>query len=180
MADRRRAALARHRAIGAQVYRQLRTALVEASKAQALALRAREDAVNEVGEALVQMHLPVVAFMGLLTPDLLQLYFDQMDRVFAPQPKPKPVAVAPKALPKPAPKPRQVISSSPAAKRAVRHDAFPIDDQQALVVFVRSGAELPDGTTAAIGDQVCLLAEQARQLILRGAADYVPVPGEAS
>jgi hypothetical protein len=185
MADRRQAALARHRAIGAQVYGQLRSALVEASRAQAFALRAREDAIKEVGEALVQMHLPAVAFMGLLTPELLQLYFDQMDRVFAPRPKPKAAAVpAPvrAALPAPAkPKAPVAVAKEPAPRpaRVVRHDPFPDGQGQALVVFLRAGVEIGDGTVATIGDQVSLPAEQARTLAQRGVVDYVTAPASA-
>ena len=62
-------------------------------------------------------------------------------------------------------------STSPRPKRVVRRDPFPVDGQ-ALVVFVRGGAELPDGTTAGIGDQVALRAERAHHLVERGAADY--------
>jgi hypothetical protein len=177
MADRREAALARHRAVGAQVYGQLRAALVEAGRVQALALRFREDAIKEVGEALVQMHLPPVAFIGLLTPELLQLYFDQMDRVFAPRPKPKPAAIpAPTraALPAPRPKPKPAIAApAPRPPRVIRRDTFPTTEGQALVTFLRGGVELGDGTTAAIGDQVSLPAAQARTLCERGVADYV-------
>jgi hypothetical protein len=170
------------------VYGQLRAALVEAGRVQALALRFREDAIKEVGEALVQMHLPAVAFMGPLTPELLQLYFDQMDRVFAPRPKPKPAAIpAPApvraALPAPRPKPKPAIAApAPRAPRVVRHDSFPIDGQgQALVTFLRGGVEIGDGTTAAIGDHVSLPVEQARALALRRVVDYVTAaaPGDA-
>jgi hypothetical protein len=70
-----------------------------------------------------------------------------------------PVAIAKQPAPRPA--------------RKMRNDPFPVDGQgQALVVFIRGGAELPDGTTARIGDQVALPAEQARHLVERGAADY--------
>jgi hypothetical protein len=175
MADRRQAALARHRAIGAQVYAQLRAALVEAGQAQALALRAREDAIQEVGEGLVQMHLPAVAFMGLLTPEFLQLYFDQMDRVFAPRPKPKPVAVAPKALPKPPTKPREVISSSPSAPRVARQpyrDTAP-GEGETLLQILRSGLELDDGRQCAVGDVVRVSTDKAGLLLRSGAAEPV-------
>ena len=56
----------------------------------------------------------------------------------------------------------------------MRRDPFPTDGQgQALVVFLRAGVEIGDGTTAAIGDQVSLPAEQARTLAQRGVVDYV-------
>src|SRR5271166_1716350 len=152
-AEKRQAGLARHHAIAAQCYRKLRAALVEAGRLQTEAIRAREDAVREIGEGLVQLHLPIVAFRGMLTEDLLNLYFDQLDRVFDP-PRPKPVVAAQKP-PAPAPaKPKQAVAApAPRPARVVRHDPFPSEGQQ-LVVFIRAGTDLGDGTIAGIGDQL--------------------------
>lgn len=87
--------------------------------------------------------------------------------------KPRPAAIpapAPAALPAPA-KPKPAVAAAkeptPRPKRVVRHDPFRTEGQ-ALVVFIRPGAELPDGTLAGM---VSLPADQARQLVLRGAAD---------
>ena len=177
-AEKRQAGLARHHAIAAQCYRKLRAALVEAGRLQTEAIRAREDAVREIGEALVQLHLPIVTFRGMVTQDLLQMYFDQLDRVFdPPRPKPKPVAV--QKPPAPA-KPKQAVAvPAPRPARVVRHDPFPSEGQQ-LVVFIRAGTDLGDGTIAGIGDQLSLPIEQARQLVLRGAAEYVNAEGSES
>jgi hypothetical protein len=65
---------------------------------------------------------------------------------------------------------------APRPAREPRRDGFPIDGQQSLVVFLRGGVELPDATVSGIGDQVALATELARQLVLRGAAEYVPAP----
>lgn len=174
IAARHQAAIARHRATGAQVYGQLRAALVEAGKAQALALQARQEAIAEIGEGQTQLHLPVVAFMGLLTPDLLQLYFDQMDRVMAPPPKPKPVVAAPKSLP---PKPRPMIempATAPVrAGRVQRADPTPHGEDQRSVVFLRGGCELEDGSQSIIGDRCAMPAEIARRHVLAGNAEFV-------
>jgi hypothetical protein len=103
------------------------------------------------------------------------LYFDQMDRVFAPRPKPKPVAVAPKALPKPPAKPRQVISSSPSAPRVARQpyrDTAP-GEGETLLQILRSGLELNDGRQCAVGDVVRVSTDKAGLLLRSGAAEAV-------
>ena len=82
----------------------------------------------------------------------------------------KPKATKP-IIPEPAPRP----------KRVMRQDPFRTTEGQSLVVFIRPGAELDDGTAAA-GDQIALPSERARELVSRGAADYVTAAaaGEAS
>jgi hypothetical protein len=172
LAARHRAAIARHRAIGAEIYRKLRAALVEAGKAQALALQARADAIAEIGEGQAHLHLPVVAFMGLLTPDLLQLYFDQMDRVMAPPP-PNPVAAAPKPLPKPKARPMIEISPGAAPVRVARQpirDSAPADDGERLLTILRNGVEV-ENRQLAVGDIVRIRGDLARQLLRSGAAE---------
>jgi hypothetical protein len=84
----------------------------------------------------------------------------------------------------PAPKPKaepDIAAPAPRPRRVVRQDPFPTTEDQSLVVFIRSSAEL-DGTIAVAGDQIALPSERARELVSRGAADYVTaaVSGDAS
>jgi hypothetical protein len=174
----RAAALAKHIRALIEVYPRLKRAIFAAVEAQHEAIAVREAAVKELGEHQVARNLPHLAYSGLLLRDLVAIWQAENDRVFADLArKPKPAAIpAPvrAALPAPAkPKARAVVAEpAPRPARVPRHDAFPVDGQGQLVVFLRGGCELPDGSTAGIGDEVTLPAEQARQLVLRGAADY--------
>jgi hypothetical protein len=134
---------------------------------------------------MVARNLPTVAYAGFLFKDLVEIWQAENDRVFADLARrPKPAAIpapALAALPAPTkPKPPVAITKQPAPRpaRKMRHDPFPTDGQAALVVFIRSGAELDDGTTAVAGDQIALSVQRARELVSHGAADYVK-QGEA-
>jgi hypothetical protein len=141
-------------------------------------LASRDAAIAEIGEAMVVRNLPTIAYAGFLCQDLVEIWSRENDRVFADLArKPKPAAVpAPvrAALPVPAKQKAKPAIAAPAPRQA-RHDLFPVEGQgQALVVFIRGSAELPDGTTAGIGDEIALPAARARALVERGTADYVP------
>ncbi len=173
-AEKRQTALARHRAIAAEAYRKLRGAVIEAGRLQGEAMRLRNDAIAELGEGLVSVELPVVAFRGMLVPDLIQLYLDQNDRVFAPpQRQPKPVAV----VQKPAAQKPPVVQIPPAAvaprraARKPRRDAAPAEGEK-LVSILRPGVEVGGGQCQ-IGDVVKLPLEEATRLVASGAADFV-------
>jgi hypothetical protein len=175
------AALAKHKAILIGLYPRLKAAILAAVEAQAAVIAARDAAIAEIGEALAVRNLPTIAFAGFLAKDLVEIWSRENDRVvfdLARQPKPAALPVPVRAaLPAPAkPKPVAALASpaAPRPRRVARHDPFPTDGQQALVVFLRAGVELPDGSVTGIGDEIALPAEQARQLILKGAADYVP------
>jgi len=173
------AALARHKAALIDCYPKLKRAILFAVAEQQIALQLRDAACKEIGEAAVARNLPSLAYAGFLMPDLVAIWQTENDRVFADLArKPRPAAVpAPVRAALPAPTkskaPVAVKEPAPRPKRVVRHDAFPTDGQQRLVVFLRAGSELEDGTVAGIGDEVALPAEQARALILRGCCDYV-------
>jgi len=173
------AALVRHKGILVALYPKLKAALLAAVEAQEMVLAARETASKEIGEAVVSRNLPAIAYAGFLTRDLVVgIWQRENDRVIAdlartskPAAIPAPVRAA---LPAPEQKANPIIAApAPRPARVPRRDAFPIDDQHALVVFLNSGVDLQDGSIAGIGDEIALPAEQARQLVLRGAADYV-------
>jgi hypothetical protein len=170
------AALKRHRAIIGAFFPRLRAALIEAGRIQAEAIKARQTAAAEVGEHAVALNIPFLGYRGLVDDSLISAWCAEQERVWSqPAPsRPRPVRAA---LPAPTKsKPPVAVAKEPATrpKRVVRHD-FPTEGQ-ALVVFLRGGVDLEDGSVAAIGDQIALPAEQARQLVLRGAADFVPAP----
>jgi hypothetical protein len=171
------AALAKHKQILIGLYPRLKAAVLAAVRAQEEVMAAREAACKACGEAAVFRSLPSIGYAGFLRGELYEVWRSENDRVFADLARqPKPAAIpAPvrAALPAPAKSTAPVaIAKEPAPRpaRVVRHD-FPTDGQ-ALVVFLRGGVELEDGRVASIGDQVAVPAAQARQLVLRGAADY--------
>jgi hypothetical protein len=136
----------------------------------------REHIIQELSRAL-----PTIACAGFLLRDCVSIWQAENDRVFAELGrKPRPAAIpAPTRAALPAkPKPPVVIGKEPAPRpaRVIRRDGFPTDGQHALIVFIRGGAELRDGTTAGIGDEIALPTDEARQLVLRGAADYATAP----
>jgi hypothetical protein len=172
--------LARHRKILAAIYPRLRAALDLAAKIQVEAIVARNKAIAQLSEGLVAQHLAPVAYLGFLLPDLIQLWADDQDRIWAPKaPAPKPPAAQPKttatakanaaAQPDPAP---------PRPLRPLRHDPPP-PEGQASVIFLRPGIDFADGQQSLIGDTVNVPADVARALVQRGAADYVQIAKEA-
>ncbi len=171
------AAVARWRGTIGAYFPRLRDALRLAGKIQAEAIKARQMAAAEVGEPAVALNIPFMGYRGLVDDELIGAWCAEQERVWAApaRNRPRPAALPAPAV-KPKPKPPVAVAREPAprAKRVVRRDPFPTDGQgQALVVFLRAGVEIGDGTTAAIGDQVSLPAEQARTLAQRGVVDYV-------
>jgi hypothetical protein len=177
-AERQRGALARHRAAIAALYPKLRRAIEEAARIQAEAIGLREAAVAELGEHGCK-DIPYLAFRGLLLPDLVNVWANEQERVWAAPPQSiATVATAPaakrnsRAAATAAAQRIEPVLPAPKPARPPRRDAAPGESQTA-VVFLRPGTELPDGSVAAVGDRVNL-PDQARQLVLQGAADYAP------
>jgi len=180
-------ALTRHTRVLIDLYPRLKAAILAAVEAQEEVIAARQAAIAEIGEAMVSRNLPALGFAGFIYRDLVEIWSRENDRVVADLARqPKPAAIpAPVRAALPAPtksKAPVAVAKAPRPARVVRHDAFPTDGQQSLVVFLRGGAELPDGSVAGIGDEIALPAEQARRLVERGAAEFVTaaVPGKAS
>ena len=92
------AALERHRVRRQAIYLKLKGAVLEAVAVQVEALAADRQACIELGEHLARMHLPAIAFRGLLLPDLTKLWTDEQDRIFEALAG-KPAAVVPAAAP---------------------------------------------------------------------------------
>src|SRR5215470_1305727 len=69
-AEAQRQALAKHRQIMAGLYPRLRAAIDAAAAVQMDAIRARDAAIAQLGEGIVQQHLPPLAYLGFLLPDL--------------------------------------------------------------------------------------------------------------
>jgi hypothetical protein len=75
----------RHWRATARIYPKLRRAIEEAAALQVEAVKAREAAAAD-GVA-VQTQIPVLAYMGFLFPDLVEIWSTEMDRVFAVPPR---------------------------------------------------------------------------------------------
>lgn len=169
------AALTRHKGILCAIYPRLKAAITEAGRVQQEAMDARTAAIAELGEGLVQRELPAVAFAGFITPDLIRLWESQNDRVVeASQRKPRPAPPAPPPAKPKAAAPKPVITPpAPKRTRPPRRDPPPEDPDQVAIVMLRNGVELADGSQSVTGDTLTMLADQARQLVLQGAADYL-------
>jgi hypothetical protein len=173
-AEQHRRAISRHLAAVRLLYPRLKDAILAAASLQADAIKLRDAAVAEIGEHAATVNLPILAFRGLLLPDLIKLWSDELDRsVFSPAPPPrvqlalassrKPAAAAKPARPTPSPRP----------KRPPRQAAEPAADGEITLMFLRPGVELDDGTQSVAGDVVNLPAALARSLLESGTADLV-------
>jgi hypothetical protein len=178
-AAKQRAALLKHQAAARALYPKLRAAVEAAGRVQSEAIAARNAAIAELGESLVSVHVPIVAFRGLLLEDLIQMWVAEQDRVHAaPTPAPQPaVAVVVKPVPaRPAAKPvvpaapAEPVALKPPKRREPRRDKVAPNGR--LVTLMRSGVELPDGTQGLVGDVVAMLATDAERLVMSGAGDY--------
>jgi hypothetical protein len=173
-AENQRQGLARHRAAIAAVVPKLINAVEAAAAVQVEAIQLREKAIAELGEGVVAADIPHLAFNGILLPDLVAMWRHEIERMFAP-----PVAAAPRPVTAPAPTkasaPKPIAAPpAPRERRAPRQDPAPGEGEAALV-FIRPGTELPSGERAIPGDRVNLPIDQARLLVMRGVADYMPV-----
>jgi hypothetical protein len=170
-AEQHRQAISRHLSACRAIYPRLKNAILAAGQLQAEAIRLRDRAISEIGEHAAQVNLPIIAFRGLLLPDLIKLWSDELDRIvfamaapprvqLAPPSSQKTAAAAKPARPAPAPRP----------KRQPRQAAEPADGE-ITVMFLRSGVDLEDGTQSLTGDVVNMPAAVARSLLESGAAD---------
>jgi hypothetical protein len=79
-----------------ETYKKLKTAILAAAAAQEEASLLREEACRAAGEAAVQVHLPPVAFKGLLLAESVRLWAANADRIWsAPWSPPVPPAPQP-------------------------------------------------------------------------------------
>src|SRR5437763_6254131 len=203
---RQHEAVDRHRNIARQLFPRMKKVLLEAADLQAQLLKSRDAAAAELGERLVEQHIPRLVYMGLIFHDLIAIWANEVSRGLegpAPQPAALP-ASAPK--PKPADKPMPLINidltvkataeahpphpepAEPApprrpAKRPLL-SADPPGEGERQIELLRNGVELevPEGTLQSLaGDRVNLPAFKARALVLAGAAEFVvnqPPPAE--
>ena len=196
---RQHEAVNRHRNIARQLFPRMKKVLLEAADLQAQLLKTRDAAAAELGERLVEQHIPRLVYMGLIFHDLIAIWANEVSRCIegpAPQPAALP-ASAPK--PKPADKPMPLINidltvkataeahpppPEPAAEPAPPRrpakrpllSADPPGEGERQIELLRNGVELelPEGALQSLaGDRVNLASEKARQLVLNGAADYV-------
>jgi hypothetical protein len=174
-AERQREGLARHHAAIAAFAPTLIRAVEAAAELQVEAIVLRDRAVAELSEALVQANIPHLAFNGLLLPDLVQIWAQELRRSFEP-PSSKPAPAGRTAAAAKAnghAKPAAPVPAPPRPKRAARADPLPQSGDQSAVVFLKGGIELPNGDQSLIGDRITMATAQARAYALRGIADIV-------
>ena len=167
-------------------YPKLRASIEAAGRVQTECIAARNAAIAELGESICSVHIPIVAFRGLLLEDLIQLWVNEQDRVHAaPAPAPAVAAVVQSRI---APIPTRPVGATdrrvvekPVApvvapvtptkpKRQPRRDKIAVNSK--LVVLLRSGIELPGGEQSVAGDVIgTLTMEQADALLRAGAAE---------
>jgi hypothetical protein len=178
-----RAGIAKHLEIARKTYPRLKAAIEAAAAVRHEAIRTREQANAELGESVVSVHIPHISYRGFLMADLVKLWSDEQDRVFAAKPaQPAPVAVvAPRQVAQAPARPADVkdqrVAEKPAApvvapkpKRQPRRDKVSVSGR--LVTLLRSGVELPDGEQGVVGDVVALPIDAAERLVMSGAGDY--------
>jgi hypothetical protein len=173
-AEKEREALGRHHKAIAACVPKLAAAVEAAAAVQVEAILLRQAAVKELGEGLVQAKIPVVAFLGMLLPDLVKMWAQELRRSFNPPPAPPaPVSRSTAAKANGHAKPPATIPAPARPKRAPRADAPAQSGEQATVVFLRGGVELPDGQQAIVGDRITMATAQAQGYALRGVAEIV-------
>lgn len=173
------AALERRRTRWVALYGKLRKAIEAAAAVQAEVIRADLDACAELGEAVVRRHLPALSFRGLLLPDLVQLWTDEMDGIIS-APAARPAPIAQPAAPaehadggglqhavmlereKPVPK---------AAKAP--DDVAPLEPGQCGVKVLRAGFEAPDGSQCHRGRAIRLPRKIAEAAEANGAITII-------
>ncbi len=169
-AEQQRQGLARHRAAIAAFVPELVAAVERVAAVQVEAIKLREAANAELGEGVVAANIPHLAYAGILLPDLCAMWRQDLERMFAP-----PAAAPPRPVPAPvkaAPNPPIAAPPRPRPARPPRRDPPPQDPNQVAVTMLRGGVELGDGTQSVVGDHCTMMVDQARLLVLRGAADY--------
>jgi hypothetical protein len=173
-AERQREGLARHHAAIAAFAPRLIGAVEAAAALQVQAIELRDCAEAELGSQLVAGNIPHLSFRGLLLPDLVAIWAQELRRSFAP-PSAKPVpAVAAIVKANGHAAPAAPVPSPPRPKRAARADPLPQSADQSAAVFLRGGIELPDtGEQSIVGDRITMTTAQARAYALRGVADIV-------
>jgi hypothetical protein len=121
-----------------------------------------------------------IAFRGLLLPDLVKLWSDEADRVFAAS-IPKGAAPAPKVPPRPATAPRAAQRAEAAPPRTtaapIADDLPPPGPGEVQVRVQRSGYTTPNGLQCQRGQIMNLPREIATAAAQHGAVDFItPVP----
>jgi hypothetical protein len=177
-ATKQRVALAKHLAAARAVYFKLRDVVEIAASVQHEAILVRQAAIAELSEGVVQQRIGAVAYMGILLPDLVEIWRAHQDRVFAEPATVQavaavvaPVPAKPAVKPAPAaPVPPTTEPAKPKPRREPRRDKVSVGGR--LVTILRTGVEIGDQQLHA-GDQISVSMEQAELLLRNGAAELV-------
>lgn len=174
--EKQREGLARHKAAIAGALPKFISAVERAAAEQIAMILMRQAAVAELGEQVVQGRIGAVGYAGLLIPEFVREWKQELLREFNPPPAAQSVPVSRSTATKANghAKPPATIPAPARPKRAPRADQPAQSDEQATVVFLRGGVELPDGQQAIVGDRITMTTAQAQAYALRGAAEIVP------
>jgi hypothetical protein len=192
---RDRTALARHYKAIVALYPRLKKAVIDAAAIQAEVVATRDAAAAEIGEHVVNMHIPHFTFRGLLLPDLVAQWTAECDRIVMPAPpQPQPMPVAPPVRPAPSrqapaadrravPGPGGMITAAdtpPAAAPRARHpdDLAPLAEGEVRVRILRGGYSPADDAPQCDSGQIIRLARQAAQRALAAGAVEIIVSEE--
>lgn len=172
-----------HRDAGRAAFMEVQHAIREALAANDRAKAAYEAAERELGGQAQTHGVVPVAFGAPLNAEAVDWWAQSNASVLfaaaAVDRKPAPSAPlpAPKVESDPAHQaavcpPPVLAPLKPSAREPMRIDG-PVPDGRTGIVFLRAGVELGDGIVSAIGDKIALPTEQARKLVMSGAADMV-------
>lgn len=184
-AREQREAIARARTRWQAQYRKLRDAVEAAAAVQAEVMAADAELIRELGENVVRTNLPALVFRGLILPDLVKLWRDEMDRsVFGPppaDPAPRVRRTPPPARPTSSMQHGVAVaggreltaaSGSMHAPRAA-DDTGPLAEGNVRAVILRSGYEAPDGVPSHTGRKIQLPRAVAVEAARSGAIEIL-------
>jgi hypothetical protein len=182
-------AIAKHQAISRKRYPKFRSALLAAVEEQAAVMRERAEAERELGEHVVSIHLPRMAYAGFLYREHFDIWAGEQDRVHA-EPAPKPAVtavVAPRVAPaasravgvKDQRAVRRVEPASSAPRRPRNpDDTAPLAPGEMRVRVLRPGFTPGDDQPQCDGQQVIRMPSEAAKLALANGAVEI-VEGES-
>lgn len=174
------AAVARHFDAISDRYKKLRTKVLEADAAQRELMRARDEAVGEVGEGAVLRAIPIFAFGGFLGHGLAEIWAQESDRVLASartsregrRAKRQPAPVVVKSAPPPtstAPQPARLVLTAPRPP----DDWGPLEPGQVRCRITRSGYEIIPGVPSPVGHVARQERATARRAQENGALEII-------
>jgi hypothetical protein len=159
------------------LYLRLRAAIEVATEIQHECMRHDQAACAEIGENAARVHLPVIAFRGILLADLVKIWTNEQDRVFAVNQRAITVArQQTPSKPRPSrhfPSANAPLEQAPVPRMARERKALPEIENGVRVIVLRSGIEI-NGERLVAGDVTIMGADQAEAAMRAGSVDLAP------